>query len=156
MDRPLRYASQLTEINMDTITKGLLTELQCEKDFTTLGFIVNRPIKPCRYDYVIDLGTKFIKVQCKSSHPINELEEAIQFCCQSTHNPKSGIHIHRNYEKEDVDFFYTSYNNQGYLIPIEQCSKTKVLRFSAKVPLKSMNWAKDYEIEKILEKEVSK
>lgn len=140
---------------MDTITKGLLTEIQCQKDFTKLGFIVSQPIKPCRYDFVIDLGTRFIKIQCKSSHPTSEDENAIQFSCQSTHNPKSGINIHKNYNKEDVDYFYTCYNNQGYLIPIEECSKTKVLRFSAKVPLKTMNWAKDYEIEKIIQ-EVSK
>ena len=40
-----------------------------------------------------------------------------------------------------------------YLIPVEQCSTQKILRFSAPntiTNLKVVNWAKDYEVEEVL------
>ena len=157
MERTHGYVTELTEKEMNTIQKGILTELQCQIDFTKLGFNVSQPILPCRYDFVIDLGNKFIKVQCKTSHPIDENITGIQFECRSTRNVKSGIYNdHRKYTEDEIDYFYTSYNNQGYLIPIQECSTNKILRFSSINQNKNINWAYNYEIDKILQEEVSK
>jgi len=121
-----------------------------------LGFIVNQPIRPCRYDFVIDLGTKFIKVQCKTSHLADTVGKAIMFSCQSTRNAKTGRTNRVSYTKDEIDYFYTCWEGQGYLVPVNQCSDSKTLRFEAKTPIKTMCWASDYEIEKILEKELEK
>ena len=75
---------------MDTIQKGVVTELQCQIDFTKLGYIVSQPISPCRYDFVVDVDGKFIRVQCKSCHPIDEECSGIIFECRSTRNVKQG------------------------------------------------------------------
>ena len=40
----------------ENIKKGLLTELQCELDFTNKGFVVSKPItSDSRYDYIATL-----------------------------------------------------------------------------------------------------
>lgn len=143
---------------MDTIQKGVVTELQCQIDFTKLGYIVSQPISPCRYDFVVDINGRFIRVQCKSCHPIDEACSGITFECRSTRNVKQGDYSnHRKYLDTEIDYFYTCWNNIGYLIPIAECSSTKTLRFI--VPKggnqSKINFATDYEIATVLQ-EVSK
>lgn len=141
---------------MDTIQKGTVTELCCALDFTKLGYIISQPLSPCRYDFIVDTGNNFIKIQCKSSHPIDTLETAIKFECRSTRNVKQGDYSqHRRYLADEIDYFYTSYKGQGYLIPLAECSTSKILRFTSTSNNKNISWAKNYEIEKILS-EVSK
>ena len=141
---------------MDTIQKGKFTELQCQLDFTKLGYIVSEPILPCRYDFLVDLGNHFIRIQCKSAHSVDEDNTAITFECRSTRGVKQGQYdIHRKYLESEIDYFYTYFNNQGYLIPVTECSARKTLRFTSINKNKNICWASDYEIEKVIE-EVSR
>lgn len=141
---------------MNTIQKGVVTELQCQLDFTKLGYIVSQPITPCRYDFLVDLGNKIIKVQCKSCHSIDNDNTAVQFECRSTRNVKQGDYSnHRKYLETEIDYFYTTYNGQGYLIPVQECSTSKILRFASASNNKNISWATNYEIQKVL-MEVSK
>lgn len=141
---------------MNTIQKGVVTELQCQLDFTKLGYIVSQPITPCRYDFLVDLGNKIIKVQCKSCHSIDNNNTAVQFECRSTRNVKQGDYSnHRKYLETEIDYFYTTYNGQGYLIPVQECSTSKILRFASTSNNKNISWATNYEIQKVL-MEVSK
>ena len=44
-------------------------------------------------------------------------------------------------------------NNKLYVIPIDECSTEKKLRFSSKQPNQpSINWAKDYEFEEVIKR----
>ena len=138
---------------MDTIQKGTITELQCQLDFTKLGIVVSQPISPCRYDFVADINGKFIRIQCKSCHPIDEDISGVTFECRSTRNVKQGQYDnHRKYLDTEIDYFYTNWNGQGYLIPITECSTRKTLRFIAPKNNASsiVHYASDYEVEKIL------
>ena len=156
MDRTCGYVTKLTETNMNTIQKGVVTELQCQLDFTKLGYVVSQPITPCRYDSLVDLGNKIIKVQCKSCHSIDDNNTAVQFECRSTRNVKQGDYSnHRKYLETEIDYFYTTYNGQGYLIPVQECSTSKILRFASTSNNKNISWATNYEIQKVL-MEVSK
>lgn len=156
MDRTCGYVTKLTEKNMNTIQKGVVTELQCQLDFTKLGYVVSQPITPCRYDFLVDLGNKIIKVQCKSCHSIDDNNTAVQFECRSTRNVKQGDYSnHRKYLETEIDYFYTTYNGQGYLIPVQECSTSKILRFASTSNNKNISWATNYEIQKVL-MEVSK
>lgn len=154
MERPHGYVTKLIyKIVMDTIQKGVVTELQCQIDFTKLGYIISQPISPCRYDFVVDVNGKFIRIQCKSCHPIDEECSGIMFECRSTRNVKQGDYgNHRKYLETEIDYFYTCWDGVGYLIPISQCSSSKTLRF--KMPRNgaktNINFAADYEIAKIL------
>lgn len=64
------------------------------------------------------------------------------------------------YTDKDIDYFYTTYNNIGYLIPVNNAAKgSTILRFSSKNEKNpNIRWAKDYELEvmiKKIEEEVS-
>lgn len=152
MDRPRGYVTKITIDIMNSIDKGVCTELQCQLDFTKLGYIVSQPIKPCRYDFLIDLEDSIIKVQCKTSRMIDE--GSIQFECRSSKKVKSTEFEHRKYLKCEIDYFYTYWDGKGYLIPVQECSTTKKLRF---LPPKNgqktgITFASEYTVEKTLER----
>lgn len=134
---------------MNTTTqKGLLTELQCQTDFSNYGILLSQPIvNDSRYDYIADIDGELYKIQCKSC-TTTESEDAISFRC-SNKNWNNGKY--KSY-KGDIDFFYTCYKGKGYLIPIDEASsRSKTLRFYSDQPNNSnISWAKDYEFEKVI------
>lgn len=155
MDRTIGYVTKLIDSKkMDTIQKGTITELQCQIDFTKLGYVISQPIVPCRYDFVVDINGKFIRIQCKSCHLIDEAGSGISFECRSTRNVKQGDYSnHRKYLDTEIDYFYTCWNGVGYLVPISECSSAKTLRFTTPKGgnQSKINFATDYEITKILQ-----
>jgi hypothetical protein len=79
----------------------------------------------------------------------------IKFECRSTKNVKKGEYDnHRKYSEDEIDYFYTCWNNVGYLIPVSECNTLKTLRL--KPPKKNTgldpNFAKNYEIENVVAK----
>lgn len=141
---------------MNSLQKGTITELQCQLDFIKLGYIVSQPIAPCRYDFLVDIGDAILRIQCKTCHPTNN-GDAIRFECRSTREVKSGEFAHRNYTSNEIDYFYTTWNGIGYLVPVTECSSSKCLRL---VPPKNnqlnVNFACDYELKKTLERREGK
>ena len=53
---------------MDTNLLGTITELKCKTYFLELGYIVSTPDSPARYDFILDIGDKLLKIQVKTSH----------------------------------------------------------------------------------------
>lgn len=96
-----------------------------------------------------------MRIQCKSSSYAKRDEEidysAFTFNAQSaTTNTKKTVR--HNYTKEEIDYFATYFNRQVYLIPVEQCSTSKTLRYAPPQNSGSnYNKAEDYEIEKIIQ-----
>lgn len=129
---------------------GLSTELQCQLAFTKLNIVLSKPITiDSRYDFIADINSKLIRIQCKTASIGKELDY-IEINCYSTGKNSQGNYELR-YNKDEIDYFYTYYNNISYLIPVEECgSKNKILRFSAKQNHSTISWAKNYELEKIL------
>jgi hypothetical protein len=75
--------------------------------------------------------------------------EVISFNCYSVVNGKKHI-----YSKNEIDYFAIAYEDEVYLIPVEECSVSKKLRIAdskntAKFANK-VNWAKDYLGEEVL------
>ena len=62
--------------------------------------------------------------------------------------------VRHTYSKEDIDYFMTSWNGKCYLIPRNECGSDKLLRFTPPKngQVRGVNYAKDYEIEVILQK----
>ena len=126
--------------------KGNLTELRCITSFIENGATVSIPYGDCaRYDFLAEINGKIIKVQCKTSRLFGDVNDGIEFSCKST-EPSSNS---RRYTKNEIDYFCTYYNNQCYLVPVEECSVAKKLRF---IPPKNgqkvgISYAKDYELE---------
>lgn len=71
---------------------------------------------------------------------------AIAFSCRSVSNGKS-----RSYTANEIDYYATFWEEKVYLYPSgTHCNEVK-LRFSSKnSKLDCINWAIDYELEKIL------
>ena len=131
---------------MDTNQKGKITELDVLSYVIKKGYSVSIPFgDKDRYDQVWDIKGKLYKIQVKTSKPIDNIQSGIQFACYTVCNGKK-----HTYTKEDVDYIATIYNNQLYVVPIEECSVEKKLRFFSKQPNQPhINWAKNYTFEEV-------
>lgn len=132
---------------LDPKQVGNLTELQCITSFYELGYKVSLPYgENSRYDFIADIDGILIRVQVKTCR-VKDDGSVISFPCRST-RVNSTKCVHRRYSKDEIDYFCTYYNNQCYLIPVEECCEEKKLRFSAPKNNqgKRINYAKDYEL----------
>lgn len=132
--------------------KGNLTQLQCLTSFVEQGCGINIPYGDnSKYDFIIDIDNYLFKIQVKTASLKNA--DSIKFSCRTTHVNCKGVKNER-YSSNEVDFFATYWNNQCYLIPINECSTEKTLRLapSKNGQVKGISFAKDYELEKQVQK----
>lgn len=140
----------------DTKLKGNITELEILNYVTKLGYQVSIPFGDrARYDQIWDICGKLLKIQIKTAK-INETGDCISISCKSS-NRKEGKWVNKRYTKDEIDFLASFYDGRCYLIPVDQLpGRSKNLRFNK--PLNnqqtSINWAEDYEVEKIINKYV--
>lgn len=133
-------------MNLTSKQKGNLTELKCISAFYELGYQCSIPYgENSRYDFIADINGKLIRVQCKTSHEIDL--GVIEFSCRSCRS-NTQSNLRRRYTVDEVDYFCTYWNNICYLVPINECSVSKKLRF---IPPKNnqkvgISYAKDYEL----------
>lgn len=138
-----------------TQSVGNITELLCIAKFIKLGYECSIPYgNGAKYDFLVDLNDRIIRVQCKSSSQVRkkngDLDDAFHFSTIAQTVNTQRI-IKHSYDKSQIDYFATVYNNQVYLIPVEECSTSKTLRLSPPLNNNSTyNKAEDYEIEKII------
>lgn len=123
--RPLwekRFLFLRNEMLDITQRKGLLTETHCILDFTELGFRCLKAVdESAKYDIVVDIDGKFIKIQCKTASWTDDEHKAfsINTCCQTTNTKKTTRY---KYSSDDVDYFYTWFNGQGYMVSINEAT----------------------------------
>lgn len=135
-----------------TLIKGMTTELDCIRSFIAAGFQVSIPYGDCaRYDFLADKDGKIIRVQVKSSSWTDETKTAFMFYARSIHINSKGVKQQR-YDETQIDYLATFFEGKCYVIPVQECSITKTLRF---VPpksgqLKGINFAANYELENVL------
>lgn len=137
---------------MDTKFIGNVTELEVLTYVTRLGYQVSIPFGDReRYDQIWDINGKLIRVQIKTSHSLDENNTAISFSCRSSQR-KNGKCVNTRYTKNEIDYFATMWNGKCYLVPIEETSIEKVLRFEPPKngQTKGITFAKDYEVEEVL------
>ena len=131
---------------------GNITEVSCMLEFMKLGYPVLTPYGDCqRYDFVIEINNKFYRIQSKTSNDSYIDEGYIIFRCDNT-TTKNGNVIHHQYTDNEIDFFSTFYNGKCYLIPVNECSREKRLRFTPPKngQTKGITFACDYELEKVV------
>jgi len=104
-----------------------------------------------RYDLVIDTGTDFIRVQCKTGRLENGV---IRFnACSSTyHHPnRASGQPYRHHYRGAADMFgvYCRGNDKVYLVPVEDIGKrlgTLRIERTLNSQAQRVRWAGDYEI----------
>lgn len=136
---------------MNTNQKGINTEAQILAQILKLGYSVSIPFgDKNRYDQIWDINNKLLRIQIKTAR-LNEKDpthNSIRFNCRSVMNGRA-----HKYTKDEIDFFATYWNSQIYLIPVEECSLEKVLRFDALQPNQpKICWAKDYELQEVIKR----
>ena len=137
---------KLSEKNMelDTKKKGNLTEMQCMSAFMAQGCGVSIPFGDnSKYDFIADIDGHLLKIQVKTASLKDD--NAIKFSCRSTHVNCAGVKNIR-YSAKDIDYFATYWDNKCYLVPVEECSVEKTLRFAPPKngQTKGITFAKDY------------
>lgn len=141
-----------------TQQKGLSTEIHCLQDFVNLGYQCLIPFgDSCKYDIAVDLGNKIIRIQCKHSRwSTDTAQEKVAFeiatCCQTTNTHKTTRY---KYSKNDIDYFYTWFNGQGYLVSIEEAAGN-TFRWRYEYPSsgqkQGIHIADNYKVEEVFER----
>jgi hypothetical protein len=140
-----------------TQQKGLITEFHCLSDFVELGYQCLLPYgDSCKYDVAVDIDGKILKIQCKTSRwsvDTKEPETAFEIntCCQTTNTQKT---VRHKYSDKEIDYFYTWFQGQGYLVSIQEATGT-TFRWRYVYPptgqKMGIHIAKNYELRKVLE-----
>ena len=147
----LTFLNENKKMNSKQI--GNITELECMLAFIKQGYNILTPYGDCeRYDFVVDVNGKFYKVQSKTSSS-DDNGASFKFNCRSC-NRSEGKIKHRSYNKEEIDYFSTVFNNKCYLVPVEECGSEKRLRIepAKNGQVRGITWAKDYELEEVIKK----
>ena len=137
-------------MNYTTNQKGLITEMQVMLKFIELGYNVSQPLNTdSRYDCIVDVNGNLLKIQIKTAHLHQHTKDAINIKCHSTtttqnHRKQTG------YTKKDIDYFATIWNNNLYLIPVNQCSNEKTLHLTKDKNRGNWSYLEDYDAKEIL------
>ena len=140
---------------MNTKEVGNLTELQCMTRLYELGCIVSVPFGNAnKYDLIVDCNNQLYKVQCKhASEVLNDDGTVHSIRFKTTWQSRNTYsYVRHTYMPDEVDFFATYYNNNCYLIPIQECGQVKQLRINPPKnhQEKNITYLHDYLAEKIL------
>ena len=136
---------------MDSKLIGNITELEVLTYVTKLGYQVSIPFGDReRYDQIWDIDGKLLKVQVKTSHEIDN-GAAAAFSCRSSQRSK-GKTKNSRYQDTEIDYFATIWQGKCYLVPIQETSTEKILRFAPPKngQTKGITFAESYEVERVL------
>ena len=142
-------------VNKNSI-KGNTTELNCLSAFVGMGAIVSIPFgEDSRYDFIADNGQKLIKIQCKTASPVIENNKTVAILFRTVRQGGSTGHWKKiKYSNKDIDYFATFWDGKCYVVPVNECSNEKRLRF---IPpknnqTKGINFAHNYELKEVYNK----
>ena len=126
--------------------------MQCIAAFYEAGYSVSIPYgENNRYDFIADVEGNLIRVQVKTSST-KDGGKSYSFSCRSSRTNGKRT-INKKYSKSEIDYFATFINNRCYLIPVEECSTAKCLRFdqTQNNQQASINFEENYRLEKQIE-----
>ena len=136
---------------MDSKLIGNITELEVLTYVSKLGYQVSIPFGDReRYDQIWDIDGKLLKVQVKTSREIDNGAAAV-FSCRSSRR-SAGKNKNSRYQNTEIDYFATVWQGKCYLVPIQETSTEKILRFAPPKngQTKGITFAESYEVERVL------
>lgn len=134
---------------MNTNQIGKITELEVLSYIIKKGYSVSIPFgDKDRYDQIWDIEGRLFRVQVKTCKWLDDEHSAIEFCCYTVCNGSK-----HTYSEKEIDLFATMCEGQLYIVPINECSTSKKLRFTSNQPNQpNINWAKDYTFEEVIKR----
>lgn len=137
----------------NTQVKGAITEQKCFLRCLEMGYQVSKPLfDNARYDFILDIGEKLLKIQVKTSRWKDEEHTAFVFSCYSQHSTGNGNKVMK-YTNKEIDFFMTERDGHFYLYPApENGLKEKTLRTcpTKSGQVKGFDFAKDFIFEEVI------
>ena len=140
-----------------TQSKGNSLELKCIAKFIELGHECSIPYgNSALYDFIADVNGKLLRIQCKNAYqPMRSYSKSIDYNSFQISTTRQTTNTKRtkkfSYNKEDIDFFMTIFNDCFYLVPVEECNTVKIIRIgSSQRNLSNMNIAENYLFENVL------
>jgi hypothetical protein len=129
--------------------KGAAAEAEVAAAAIRLHLLVLRPLaEGGRYDLIVDLGGKLLRVQCKWA---SRQGDVLVARCTCRHTPRG--YLRTTYAASEVDAIglYAPSTDRCYLIPIDQveglAAVTLRLAPSRNNQALGIRWARDYELE---------
>lgn len=120
-----------------------------------MGYLASIPIgQDSRYDMIVDINKHLYKIQVKTSRANDSLNEGLIFSTVSHRMNHSNGNMKQKYDKEDVDFFATVFENEMYLIPIELCTgaEKRLVKENNKFSNTACDLMEDYRVETVIKK----
>ena len=94
-------------------------------DLTELGFQVLKSMDDSsKYDVVAERNGKFYRIQCKhSTWCIDTMTEKTAFYMSTKYQTtNTNVTKRYKYSENDIDYFFTWFNGQGYLVSIKEAT----------------------------------
>ena len=133
-----------------TNQKGLITEMQVMLRFIQMGYDVSQPLNAdSRYDCIVDVKGRLLKIQIKTAHPHPSTKDAIQIKCVSVTTSKQQ-NKSNGYTSKEIDYFATFWDNELYLIPIKECSTSKTFHLTKHEIRSNWSYLEDYKAKEVL------
>lgn len=143
----------------NTLQKGMLTELHCIEKFIELGYFCSIPYgDSCKYDIIVDINNQLYRIQCKSSTWAKDTaQEKVAFIMTTNHTTTNTTGVKRyTYNAKQVDYFYTYFEGEHYLVPIEEVEGKTTFRFRYLQYVgnqkNNVHIAEEYQLEKVVNK----
>ena len=131
---------------MNTNILGKTTEIEVMLYLTQKGYSVSVPFgDKDKYDQIWDINGNLYRIQVKTCHLCTKNSgKAIEFKTTGTSNGRV-----TSYTKNDIDYFATFWEGRVYVVPVEETSSKKILRFEATIKQPNISWAKNYTLEEV-------
>jgi hypothetical protein len=132
---------------LSTNQRGAVTEAAIVKAAVELGIGVFRPVMDERYDLILDLRPRLLRVQCKTAVVKGEI---IVVRCYSTRRTATGL-VKRTYNGEEVDAVaaHAAELDRCFVIPITRIDRVTTLQLrlgpTRNNQSNGINWANDFD-----------
>lgn len=111
----------------ENLIKGQIIELKVQEELLRYGFDISIPnYNASKYDLIADTGAELLKIQVKKS--ISGSNTSFTFPC-TTQNVRSSTKAKHKYTTDEIDYFATVWNDKVYLVPVDETSMTKTIKF---------------------------
>jgi hypothetical protein len=142
-------------IEMTPSQKGATAEAEIAAAMVRMRLQVLRPVgEGGRYDLVVDIGEKLLRVQCKWASRHGDVLTAR--CITSRHTPHGYKRTTYTAREIDTVALYAPDTDRCYLIPVSEVEghATISLRVAPtrNTQAQLVHWAKDYELESAIER----
>jgi len=112
----------------ENLIKGQIIELKVQEELLRYGFDISIPsYNASRYDLIADTGEELLRIQVKKS--ISNSNSSFTFECTSQNARSKTQTGKRKYTNEEIDYFATVWKDNIYLIPIDETSLSKTIKF---------------------------